>query len=80
VRVAAEEAGSLSFGLLDDLLDAEARRVAGAEVRARLAQRPRDRFADLVWDLRATRRVEEGEGAPQRREAAANSTGVNRFR
>ncbi len=50
-------------GLVVDRLDALARLVRRAVVRARLAQRARDRVADLVRHLRAAGRVEEGEAA-----------------
>ena len=53
-----------------DPLDALARLVVRADVRRRLAQRARDRVADLVRNLRAAGRVEEHEVALQRREPA----------
>ncbi len=59
--LAAEEPRRARLGLLEDLLDAQAGRVDGAEVGARLAQRAGDRVADLVGDLRAAGGVEEGE-------------------
>ena len=63
---------ALRLGPLEDLLDAEAGRVAGAEVGARLAQRPRDRVADLVGHLRAAGGVQERETALQRGEPGAH--------
>ena len=55
VRRATEERGRLRLRLLDDLLHAPARRVGRPHVRARLAQRPGDRLADLVRERRRTR-------------------------
>ena len=72
VGLAAEEPRGLALGLLEDRLDPEAGGVARAEVRAGLAQRPRDRVADLVWDLRSAGRVEEREPLLERGEAPAN--------
>ena len=66
VRLAAQEPGRLVLGLLEDLRDPDAGGVAGAQVRARLPQRPRDRLAHLVGDLRAAGGVEEGETLLQR--------------
>ena len=68
VRFAAEETGRARLGLLEDLLYAEAGRVAGAEVRARLTKRARDRVTDLVGDLRTPRSVEKREPILQRGE------------
>ena len=74
---AAEEAGGVLARGREDLLDALARLVGRADVRARLAQRARDRVADLVRHLRAARRVEEDEAAvAQRREAGADGFDV----
>ena len=42
---------AFASALLEDLLDAEAGRIAGAEIGAGVAQRGRDRGADLVGDL-----------------------------
>ena len=66
VRLAAQERSSTALGAFEDLLDAQARRVDRAEVRARLSQRRGDGITDLVGDLRASRRVEECEPARQR--------------
>ena len=49
--LAAEEPRRLALGLLEDLPDAQARRIARAEVGTGLAQRPRDRLADLIGHL-----------------------------
>ena len=70
VGPAAEEAGGVLARRGEDPLHALARLVVRADVRARVAQRPRDRVADLVRHLRAAGRVEEDEAAvAQRREA-----------
>ena len=61
----------------EDLLDALARLVGRADVGARVAQRPRDRVADLVRHLRAAGRVEEDEAAvAQRGEARPDGLDV----
>ena len=74
---AAEEAGRVLARRGEDPLDALARLVARADVRTRLAQRARDRVADLVRHLRAAGRVEEDETAVmQRREAGTDRLDV----
>ena len=74
---AIEEAAGVDARLVVDRLDALARRVRSAVVRARLAQRARDRVADLVGHLRAAGRVEEDESAVlQRGEPGADGVHV----
>ena len=74
---AAEEAGGVLARRREDPLDTFARLVVRADVGARLAQRPRDRVADLVRHLRAAGRVEEDEAAvAQRREAGSDGLDV----
>ena len=73
---AVEEAAGVRTRGRQDPLDALARLVVRADVRRRLAQRARDRVADLVGNLRAAGRVEEDEVALQRREAAAHRLDV----
>jgi len=65
VRLAAEEPGRLVLGLLEDLPDADAGGVAGAQVGAGLPERPRDGVAHLVGHLGAAGSVEEREPLPQ---------------
>ena len=66
-----------SRAVAEDPLDALARLVERADVRASLAQGARDRVADLVGHLRAAGRVEEDEAAvPQRGEARAHGLDV----
>jgi hypothetical protein len=77
VRLAAEEPGRLLLGFGEDLADPDAGGVAGAQVRARLPQRPRDRVAHLVGHLGAAGGVEEGEALPQRREAGPDGLDVD---
>ena len=77
VRLAAEEPGRLVLGLLEDLPDPDAGGVARAQVRARLPQRPRDRLAHLVGDLRAAGSVEERETLPQRGEPGPDGRDVH---
>ena len=50
-RLAAEKAGGVCLRTLEDLLDAEAGRIAGAEVGAGVTEGGCDRGADLVGDL-----------------------------
>src|SRR5580765_2066635 len=70
---AAEEAGRVLARGCEEPLDALAPLVGPPAVRARLAQRPRDRVAALVRHLRTAGRVEEDEAAvTQRREAGAD--------
>ena len=66
---AVEEAAGVGARAVDDLLDPATGLVRRAEVAARVAQRVRDRLADLVRHLRAARCVEEGEASAQRGEA-----------
>ena len=74
---AAEEASGVLACRREDSLDPLARLVVRADVRARLAQRARDRVADLVRHLRAAGRVEEDEAAvAQRGEAGADRLDV----
>ena len=77
VRLAAEEPGRLALGLLQDLPDPDAGGVARAQVRARVPQRPRDRLAHLVRDLRAAGGVVEGETLPQRGEPGPDGRDVH---
>ena len=52
IKMLSKQKGTANIvGLLEDLLDAETGGVPGAEVGARLAQRPGDRVADVVRDL-----------------------------
>jgi hypothetical protein len=74
--LAAEEPRRVALGVGEDLPHAPARRVARAEVGARLAQRPRDRVADLVGHLGAARGVEERETL-QGREAVPDGGDVD---
>ena len=71
VRLAPEEPRGPRLGLLEDPRHPMAGLVHRAEVRARLAERPGDRVADLVGYLRAPRRVEEGEPLLEGEEALA---------
>jgi hypothetical protein len=73
---AAQEAARVGASAVQDLFDAATGLVRRAEVRRRLAQRARDRLADLVGHLRSTGRVEEDEVALERREAAAHRLDV----
>ena len=74
---AVEEAAGVLARRGEDPLHALARLVVRADVRARLAQRARDRVADLVRHLRAAGRVEEDEAAvAQRGEAPADRLDV----
>ena len=65
---AAEEAAGVLPRGREDPLDALARLVVRADVGRRVAQRRRDRLADLVRNLRAARRVEEDEVVLEGRE------------
>jgi hypothetical protein len=79
VRLAAEEPGRLVLGLRQDLAHPAARRIARAEVGARLTQRPGDGFTDLVGHLGAAWGVEErevpqgGEALPHRGDVEART-------
>src|SRR5207253_4055913 len=74
----AEEARAVLLRAHQDRLHGPARRVRSAEVRGGLAQRPRDRVADLVRHLRAAGRVEEHEAAAERGEARADGVDVEK--
>ena len=73
MRRASQEAGGLRFGLLEYLLDAEARLIAGAEVGAGIAERTGDCVPDLVWNLGSTRSIQEDEAGLQRTEPLTSS-------
>jgi hypothetical protein len=75
--LAAEEPGRLALGLFEDLPDADARGVAGAQVGAGLAEGERDRVAHLVGHLRAARGVEKGETLAQRGKAGPDRGDVH---
>jgi hypothetical protein len=69
VRLAAQEARRLGLGPLEDLSHPVTGLVHGAQIGARLAERPRHRIAHLVRYLRAPGGVEKREALLQRGEA-----------
>ena len=76
VRLAPEEPRRAGLGLLEDAPHTAAGLVAGAHVRARLAQRAGDRLAHLVGHLRTAGRIEESEPLVQRGEALPHGRDV----
>ena len=73
---AAEEPRRILLGAFEDRFDRPARGVWSAKVAGRIAQRTRDRVADLVGHLRPARRIEEREAEAESREARPRSLDV----
>jgi hypothetical protein len=80
VGIAAQEARRPGLGLLEDLLDPQARGVGRAEVGARLAHAARHGLPHLVGHLRAAGSIEEDEVALERGEAPADGAEVAQHR